>query len=136
MLLDGIGDTLRVSLTGSPIPEAKAARDILRALGLVGGVEIIACPTCGRTRVDIEALAKSVEARTQHIKADIKVAVMGCVVNGPGEAQDADIALCGGEGSSALYLKGDFVKKVTGDPEEALIQLIDDYVAEQKEKID
>ena len=133
LLLDGIGDTVRVSLTGSPLPEAKAARDILLALGLREGAQIIACPTCGRTRTDIEALAKSVEARTRHIRQNVKIAVMGCVVNGPGEAQDADIALCGGDGSSALYVRGKFVKKAAGNPEEELMSLIEDFLAEQKE---
>ncbi|NLG56911.1 MAG: flavodoxin-dependent (E)-4-hydroxy-3-methylbut-2-enyl-diphosphate synthase [Clostridiales bacterium] len=133
LLLDGIGDTVRVSLTGSPIPEVKAARDILRAIGLRGGIEVISCPTCGRTRVDVEALAKAVEARTQHIQADLKVAVMGCPVNGPGEALDADIALCGGNGNSALYLRGVFVKKVSGDPEEELMHFIEEYLAKRKE---
>lgn len=132
LLLDGIGDTVRVSLTGSPLPEVKAARDILRAVGLRGGVEIVACPTCGRTRVDVEALTKSVEEATRHIQGDVKIAVMGCVVNGPGEAQDADIALCGGNGSSALYLKGEYVKTVTGDPREELLMLIDDFLDKQK----
>ncbi|MGI6696038.1 MAG: flavodoxin-dependent (E)-4-hydroxy-3-methylbut-2-enyl-diphosphate synthase [Christensenellales bacterium] len=132
LLLDGIGDTVRVSLTGSPLPEVKAARDILRVVGLRGGAEIIACPTCGRTRIDVEALAKSVEKTTRHIQEDIKIAVMGCVVNGPGEAQDADIALCGGDGSSALYLKGNYVKTVKGDPREELLKLIDVYLADQK----
>ncbi len=116
LLLDGIGDTVRVSLTGSPLLEAAAARDILRAIGLRGGVELVSCPTCGRTPGGCGGLAKSVEESTRHIKANIKIAVMGCVVNGPGEAQDADIALCGGDDSSALYHKGKFVKKVEGDP--------------------
>lgn len=133
LLLDGIGDTVRVSLTGSPLPEAAAARDILRAIGLRGGVELVSCPTCGRTRVDVEALAKSVEESTRHIKANIKIAVMGCVVNGPGEAQDADIALCGGDGSSALYYKGKFVKKVEGDPTAALMSLIQTHLDQEKE---
>lgn len=134
LLLDGIGDTLRVSLTGSPLPEAAAAKDILRALGLRGGAQIVSCPTCGRTRVDIEALAKSVEARTRHIRENIKIAVMGCVVNGPGEAEDADVALCGGDGSSALYLKGRFYRKVSGNPEEELMALIDEYLSGQRDK--
>ncbi|MDD4081444.1 MAG: flavodoxin-dependent (E)-4-hydroxy-3-methylbut-2-enyl-diphosphate synthase [Eubacteriales bacterium] len=133
LLIDGIGDTVRVSLTGSPLPEVKAAQDILKALGLRGGVEVISCPTCGRTRVDVEAVAKSVEARTRHIQADIKVAVMGCPVNGPGEALGADIALCGGNGQSALYLKGAFVRKVTGDPEEELMAFLSEYLAKQRE---
>lgn len=133
LLVDGIGDTVRISLTGSPIPEVKAARDILMALGLRDGVEVISCPTCGRTRIDVETLAKSVEARTQNIKANIKIAVMGCPVNGPGEALGADIALCGGNGQSALYLKGAFFRKVSGDPEEELMALLKEYLAKRKE---
>lgn len=134
LLLDGIGDTVRVSLTGSPVPEVKAAQGILKALGLYDGVEIISCPTCGRTRIDVEALAKSVQARTRHIKDNIKVAVMGCPVNGPGEAMGADIALCGGgNGQSALYLKGVFVKRVTGDPAEELLSFLEEYLAKRKE---
>ena len=133
LLLDGIGDTVRVSLTGSPLPEVKAARDILRAVGLRSGIEIVSCPTCGRTRIDVERLTRAVEERTRPILADVKVAVMGCVVNGPGEAQDADIALCGGNGSSALFLKGKHFKTVSGDPQEELLKLIDTFASGQEE---
>ncbi|HSK69709.1 MAG TPA: flavodoxin-dependent (E)-4-hydroxy-3-methylbut-2-enyl-diphosphate synthase, partial [Candidatus Limnocylindria bacterium] len=116
LLLDGIGDTVRVSLTGSPLYEPEAAISILRALGLRPGVELISCPTCGRTAMDVERVARAVEEGTRDIKTPLKVAVMGCVVNGPGEAKGADAALCGGHSGSALYIKGEFVRKITGDP--------------------
>jgi (E)-4-hydroxy-3-methylbut-2-enyl-diphosphate synthase len=124
LLLDGIGDTLRVSLTGSPLEEPKAALDILRALGLRGGVELISCPTCGRTEIDVERIARAVEEDTKSMKVTMKVAVMGCVVNGPGEAKGADIALCGGKGRCALYIKGEFVRKLMGDPVPELLRVI------------
>lgn len=125
LLLDGIGDTLRVSLTGSPLREPELGIDILRALGMKPGLELISCPTCGRTQVDVEGIAKRVQSHTKHISKHLKVAIMGCIVNGPGEAKGADIALCGGQGSSALYLKGQFYKKVDGDPVPELLALID-----------
>lgn len=129
LLLDGIGDTVRVSLTGSPLNEPAAARDILRAIGLVGAVQLIACPTCGRTQVDVEGIAREVEARTKHITRSVKVAVMGCVVNGPGEARETDIAYCGGRDAGALYVDGVFREKVTERPAEAILQAIDKYLA-------
>ena len=115
LLLDGIGDTIRVSLTGSPIPEAKAGLDILRAIGLRGGVQFVSCPTCGRTRVDVPQIARAVEKAFCDCQKDVTIAVMGCVVNGPGEARGADIALCGGDNCGALYVRGQFVRKLTGD---------------------
>lgn len=130
LLLDGIGSTIRVSLTGSPLNEPQAAIDILKAVGLRSGFELVSCPTCGRTEVDIEGIAKRVEERTRYISMPLKVAIMGCVVNGPGEAQEADIALCGGKTGSALYRKGVFVKKVTGDPVPELMILIENYLKE------
>lgn len=129
LLLDKIGDTIRVSLTGSPLQEPRAAQDILRAIGLRGGVEIISCPTCGRTEVKLEEIAREVEQATLHIKKTIKVAIMGCVVNGPGEALGADIALCGGKTGCALYRRGSFVKKVAGDPVSELLNMIRDFEA-------
>lgn len=129
LLLDGIGSTVRVSLTGSPLPEPKAAQDILRALGLMGGVQLISCPTCGRTQVDVEAIAREVEQRTAHLRSSLKVAVMGCVVNGPGEAREADIAYCGGKDAGALYVDGQFVRRVTEDAAEAIVEAIQDYLA-------
>lgn len=135
LLLDGIGSTIRVSLTGSPLHEPQAAIDILKAVGLRGGFELISCPTCGRTEVDIEGIAQRVEEHTRHIKTPIKVAIMGCVVNGPGEAKGADIALCGGRSGSALYHKGSFVKKVTGDPVPELLRMIDEFLKEKDNQV-
>ena len=130
LLLDGIGDTIRVSLTGSPIPEAQAGIDILRAVGLRGGVRFVSCPTCGRTRIDAEKIARSVEKHFRNLDKNITIAVMGCVVNGPGEARDADIALCGGEGCGALYVKGRYVRKLTGDLEQAFMDAVEEIVHE------
>ena len=120
LLLDGIGNTIRVSLTGSPCLKP-LLRVILRALRLNAGLQLVSCPTCGRTRYDVEAVAREVERRLGHIKVPVKVAVMGCVVNGPGEARDADVAYCGGDGAGAIYVRGAFVERVTGDPTEALV---------------
>lgn len=133
LLLDGIGNTVRVSLTGDPLNEPEAAAGILKALGLKNGFELISCPTCGRTEVDIENIAKRVSEHTSRVAQPIKVAVMGCVVNGPGEARDADIALCGGKSGSAIYRRGEFVLKVTGDPVPTLLKMIDEYLMNQKE---
>ena len=130
LLLDGIGDTIRVSLTGSPIPEAQAAIDILRAVGLRRGVRFVSCPTCGRTRIDSESIARAVENEFRNLDLDITIAVMGCVVNGPGEARDADIALCGGENCGALYIKGQYVRKLTGDLTKAFIDAVKEWIHE------
>lgn len=130
LLLDGIGNTIRVSLTGSPLPEAQAAIDILRAVGLWEAVELISCPTCGRTSTDIEQIAKQVEEGVKHIKKPLKVAVMGCVVNGPGEAQGADLALCGGKNGHALYIKGKFVKKMEGNPVPEFLKYVEQAARE------
>ena len=130
LMLDGIGDTVRVSLTGSPIPEAQAAIDILRAVGLRGGVRFVSCPTCGRTRIDSESIARAVENEFKNLNRNITIAVMGCVVNGPGEARDADIALCGGDDCGALYVKGKYVRKLTGDLTQAFIAAIKDTIDE------
>ena len=123
LLLDGIGDTIRVSLTGDPVPEAAAAWDILRALGLRDrGVRLVACPTCGRTRIDVAGIAARVERELADLPVPLKVAVMGCVVNGPGEGREADVGIAGGgDGSGALFLKGQPPRKVTGDLGEILI---------------
>ena len=131
LLVDGIGDTVRVSLSGSPIPEAEAALNILKALNLKPGIQLISCPTCGRTQIDVEAVAREVEKATRHIKQNIKVAVMGCVVNGPGEAGEADIALCGGKGSGALYIKGKFTKKLTGNFAGEIVNAVEEYIKEK-----
>ena len=122
ILNQGIGDTIRVSLTGAPLEEIKSAKRILKTLGLrKGGIEVVSCPTCGRTRIDLIGLANQVEAMVQDIPLDIKVAVMGCVVNGPGEAKEADIGIAGGVGVGLLIKKGEIVKKV---PEEQLLDTL------------
>ena len=116
----GIGDTLRVSLSADPVEEVYAARDILRALGLRReGPNLIACPTCGRTRIDLIGLAEEVERRLQEVDKPLTVAVMGCVVNGPGEASAADVGIVGGDGVGLLFRKGEIVKKV---PQEDLVE--------------
>lgn len=113
ILYQGIGDTIRVSLTGDPKEEIKSAKRILKTLGLrKGGIEIISCPTCGRTQIDLIYLADQVESMVQDIPLDLKVAVMGCVVNGPGEAKEADIGIAGGDGVGLLIKKGEVIKKV------------------------
>ena len=119
ILNQGIGDTIRVSLTGNPVEEIKSAKLILRTLGLrKGGVEVVSCPTCGRTQIDLIGLANQVENMVQEYPLDIKVAVMGCVVNGPGEAREADIEIAGGIGEGLLIKKGEVIRKV---PEEELL---------------
>ena len=116
ILNQGIGDTIRVSLTGDPLEEIKSAKLILRTLGLrKGGIEVVSCPTCGRTRINLIELANQVENMVADIPLDIKVAVMGCVVNGPGEAKEADIGIAGGIGEGLLIKKGEVVKKVKED---------------------
>ena len=119
ILSQGIGDTIRVSLTGDPVEEIKAAKLILRTLGLKkGGIEVVSCPTCGRTKIDLIGLAAKVEKLVADYPLDIKVAVMGCAVNGPGEAREADIGIAGGIGEGLLIKKGEIVRKV---PEEQLL---------------
>lgn len=112
LLCDGIGETIRVSLTDDPVKEVYAARDILKACGLGHGVKLVSCPTCGRTKIDLVGLAKKVEEAVADIPLDITVAVMGCVVNGPGEAREADIGIAGGDGCAALFKKGEMLRKV------------------------
>lgn len=122
ILYQGIGDTIRVSLTGDPLEEVKSAKLILKTLGLrKGGVEVVSCPTCGRTQIDLIGLANAVEDMVADIPLDIKVAVMGCVVNGPGEAKEADIGIAGGKGEGLLIKKGEVIKKV---PEEKLLEAL------------
>ncbi len=122
ILNQGIGDTIRVSLTGDPVEEIKSAKIILKTLGLrKGGIEVVSCPTCGRTKIDLIRLANQVEHMVADIPLDIKVAVMGCVVNGPGEAKEADIGIAGGVGEGLLIKKGEIVKKVK---EEELLETL------------
>lgn len=122
ILNQGIGDTIRVSLTGDPAEEIKSAKLILRTLGLrKGGIEVVSCPTCGRTKIDLIGLAGQVEDMVQDIPLDIKVAVMGCAVNGPGEAKEADIGIAGGIGEGLLIKRGEIVKKV---PEQELLHTL------------
>ena len=122
ILNQGIGDTIRVSLTGDPLEEIKSAKLILRTLGLrKGGIEVVSCPTCGRTQIDLIGLANQVENMVADIPLDIKVAVMGCVVNGPGEAKEADIGIAGGVGVGLLIKHGEIIKKV---PEDQLLDTL------------
>lgn len=122
MLYQGLGDTIRVSLTGDPLEEIKSAKLILKTLGLrQGGIEVVSCPTCGRTQIDLIGLANQVENMVADIPLDIKVAVMGCVVNGPGEAKEADIGIAGGIGEGLLIKKGKVIKKVK---EEELLETL------------
>lgn len=118
LLCDGIGDTIRVSLTADPIREIYAARDILKAIGLGGGVNIVSCPTCGRTQIDLIGLANKVEEATRGVEKNIKIAVMGCAVNGPGEAREADLGVAGGKGEGLIFRKGEILRKV---PESEII---------------
>ena len=119
LLCDGIGDTIRVSLTADPVREIYAAKDILQACGMGTGVQIVSCPTCGRTKIALIPLAEQVEELCRSIDKPIKVAVMGCVVNGPGEAREADIGVAGGVGEGILFKKGKILRKV---PEDKLLE--------------
>ena len=122
LLLRGIGDTVRVSLTDDPVKEVYAAKDILKAIDVdTSGVKFISCPTCGRTKIDLISIANEVQDRLRDCKKDITVAVMGCIVNGPGEAREADIGIAGGKGEGLIFKKGEIVKKV---PEELLVECL------------
>ena len=125
LLCDGIGDTIRVSLTDEPVREIGAGRDILKAVGMGQGVTIVSCPTCGRTEIDLVSIAKEIEDKTRHIQKNIKIAVMGCVVNGPGEAAEADIGIAGGRDCAILFKKGQTVRKLTGDIAAQLLEEIE-----------
>lgn len=125
LLLDGIGDTLRVSLTGDPVEEVRAAKEILRSCGLYKkGIEFISCPTCGRTEINLIDITERVEAALEGIEIPLKVAVMGCAVNGPGEARDADIGIAGGKGEALLFQKGEILRKIPED------RIVEELVAE------
>lgn len=124
ILNEGIGDTIRVSLSGDPVEEIKAAKLILRALNLRGGgIDVVSCPTCGRTKIDLIGLANQVEELVSHYPLNIKVAVMGCAVNGPGEAKEADIGVAGGDGEGLLIKKGEIIRKM---PEDQLLSALKD----------
>ena len=132
LLARGIGDTIRVSLSGDPLPEAKAAWDILRALGMrTQGVQLVSCPTCGRTCIDVAGIAARVEEELKDITVPLKVAVMGCVVNGPGEAREADVGIAGGKSGGALFVKGQPPVKVEGDLGAILIEAARKIAAEK-----
>jgi len=127
LLCDSIGDTIRVSLTGDPVSEVETAYQILQAVGVrKQGVQLISCPTCGRCEIDLLAVAKAVKLGTQHIKRPLKVAVMGCSVNGPGEARDADIGVAGGRDCAMLFKKGEQLRKLTGDIAQQLLREIEE----------
>ena len=122
LLHEGIGDTMRVSLTGDPVEEIRAAKAILKAAGLrKGGIEVVSCPTCGRTQIDLITLAEQVAEMVRDMPLDLKVAVMGCVVNGPGEAREADIGIAGGIGEGLLIRRGEVIRKV---PEDRLLDAL------------
>jgi (E)-4-hydroxy-3-methylbut-2-enyl-diphosphate synthase len=120
LLSEGIGDTIRVSLTGDPVNEVMVGKEILRSLELIkSGATIISCPTCGRCEIDVETIAKEVQERTKEVKKPVKIAIMGCAVNGPGEAADADVGLAGGKGIGLIFRNGKIVKKV---PESQMVK--------------
>ena len=127
LLVDGIGDTVRVSLSGDPVNEVYAAKEILKAAGVLNeGVDIISCPTCGRTQIPVAEIAEKVRTATQNLRVPLKVAVMGCIVNGPGEAREADIGVAGGRDGGALFVKGEKPRAVRGDLAEILIHEINE----------
>ena len=116
LLAEGIGDTLRVSLTGDPVEEVRVGNAILKALGIgKKGIEIVSCPTCGRTQINLIDIAEQIEERVKNIKKDIKIAIMGCAVNGPGEAREADIGIAGGKNEALLFKKGEIIRKIPQD---------------------
>ena len=127
LLVDGIGDTIRISLTGDPVEEINVGKEILRSIGLLNDkIKIVSCPTCGRCQIDLINLANTVESKIEHIEKDITVAIMGCAVNGPGEAKEADIGIAGGKGEGLLFKNGKIVKKVSQeDIVDTLLEEID-----------
>ncbi len=124
LICDGIGDTIRISLTADPSEEVKAAKDILKACGIGGGVNIVSCPTCGRTQIDLISLANNVEKAVSGINKNLKIAVMGCIVNGPGEAREADLGITGGNGKAVIFRKGEILRTVPED--EVLVALLEE----------
>jgi (E)-4-hydroxy-3-methylbut-2-enyl-diphosphate synthase len=127
LLAEGIGDTLRVSLTGDPVEEVKLGIEILKSLSIrTGGIQFISCPTCGRTQIDLISIATQVEEKLQYFNKNIKVAVMGCAVNGPGEAREADIGIAGGKGEALLFKKGEIIRKIPQD------RIVDELISEIK----
>ena len=125
LLMEGIGDTIRVSLSGDPVQEVYAGLEILRAAGIRRDyVEIVSCPTCGRTCIPVEQIADRVREATRHMTKPLKVAVMGCIVNGPGEAREADIGIAGGKDGGALFVKGEAPRAVRGDLAQILVDEI------------
>lgn len=127
LLLNGIGDTIRISLTDDPIEEVKAAKDLLKSLGIRnGGIKFVSCPTCGRTKIDLIGIAKQAEERLSGIEKDITVAIMGCVVNGPGEASNADIGIAGGDGCGVIFKKGKIIHNKV--PEDKLLDLLSEEI--------
>jgi (E)-4-hydroxy-3-methylbut-2-enyl-diphosphate synthase len=132
LLNQGIGDTIRVSLTADPVDEVWAAYEILRSLGLrQRGIELISCPTCGRCEIDLIKMAEEVDRHIRHIEEPLKVAVMGCVVNGPGEAREADVGIAGGRGVGLLFKHGEIIRKVA---EEELVKTLLDEIDKITEK--
>jgi (E)-4-hydroxy-3-methylbut-2-enyl-diphosphate synthase len=134
LLAEGIGDTMRVSLTADPIDEVRVAYEILKSLKIRRrGVNIISCPTCGRTEINIIGLAEEVEKRLSRITEPVSVAVMGCVVNGPGEAREADVGIAGGKGIGLLFKHGEIVKKLSeADLADALVREVEEIVQQRK----
>jgi len=125
LLVDGIGDTIRISLTGDPTEEVKVGKEILRSIGLLNDkIKIVSCPTCGRCQINLIELAGKVEERIENIEKDITVAIMGCAVNGPGEAREADIGIAGGDGIGLLFKNGEIVRRVPQD------KIVDELVEE------
>lgn len=132
ILAKGIGDTIRVSLTGNPIEEIKVAKEILRSLGLFrDGIDLISCPTCSRTKIDLISIVEEAEKKLKHLKKNLKIAIMGCPVNGPGEAKEADLGIAGGNGKGLIFKKGKIIKTVEEkDLLNELIKEINDYMEE------
>jgi (E)-4-hydroxy-3-methylbut-2-enyl-diphosphate synthase len=136
LLKEGIGDTIRFSLSGNPVPEVHAGFELLRALGLRKGARVVACPTCARTEIDVDTWASEVEEKVRNLTFPLRVAVMGCPVNGPGEASEADVGLAGGKGKAVLFVKGKVKRKVGLDEAvDALMEEIDHLIAAEGQEI-